>query len=138
MPAFFFDTAGKNVAVVEKKKFPKGYNWSANPLNAIGGKIEEDEEPFEAMVREFKEETGVEIRSWQWYLTYELPFGIVFFYRAFDNAILNVKTMEAEPIHIVPANATDRMIPNLRWILPLALDEKIVVGQGKNCIFTEG
>lgn len=50
------------VVLIEKKR-PV---WLAGLLNGVGGKIEEGEEPIEAMVREFREETGVEVDGEQW------------------------------------------------------------------------
>lgn len=54
---FAFDRNGDNLVLIEKQR-PE---WQAGKLNGIGGKIEpEDSSPNAAMIREFKEETGVE------------------------------------------------------------------------------
>lgn len=47
--------------VMIKKERPA---WQAGLLNGVGGKIEPGETPFEAMVREFQEETGVHHMGW--------------------------------------------------------------------------
>ena len=52
---FAFSRYGNNVALIEKRK-PE---WQKGKLNGIGGKIEDGEMHIDAMVREFKEETGV-------------------------------------------------------------------------------
>lgn len=53
--AFIFDY-GNNVWLIRKQK-PE---WQKGCLNGIGGKIEEEELPTQAMYRELWEETGVE------------------------------------------------------------------------------
>jgi len=120
---FLFDNKREIVALVKKRKFPPGANWSKNPFNAIGGKINEHETSFEAMQREFTEETGVSINGWQWFLTLCHENWKVYFYKAFSDDVFNVKTMEDEEIFLRNATDTNAVVPNLRWILPLALDE---------------
>jgi 8-oxo-dGTP diphosphatase len=39
-------------------------DWQSGWLNGIGGHIEEGESPYEAMVRECKEECGLELHNW--------------------------------------------------------------------------
>lgn len=51
---FLFSENLLSVALIRKEK-PA---WQKGCLNAIGGKIEENETPFEAMKREFTEEAG--------------------------------------------------------------------------------
>ena len=53
---FAFNMDGDRVLLVLKKK-PA---WQNGRLNAIGGKIEANESPLQAMVREFREETDVQ------------------------------------------------------------------------------
>lgn len=50
------------VLLIEKKR-PK---WQAGRLNGVGGHIEENETPLDAMVREFREETGLHTTASQW------------------------------------------------------------------------
>lgn len=42
--------------------------WQKGWFNGIGGRIEEDERPVQAMVREFREETGIETIESDWVL----------------------------------------------------------------------
>jgi 8-oxo-dGTP diphosphatase len=44
--------------------------WQAGRLNGVGGKVEAGESSLEAMVREYREETGVDTEEHTW-----MPFG---------------------------------------------------------------
>lgn len=57
---FLFKDDFSEVMLVEKRR-PA---WQNGLLNGIGGHIEENETPYAAMVREFKEEAGVEVLRW--------------------------------------------------------------------------
>ncbi len=57
---FLFSEDFSYVVLIEKSK-PE---WQAGRLNGVGGKIEEGEEPLDAMRREFKEEAGLDIQHW--------------------------------------------------------------------------
>jgi 8-oxo-dGTP pyrophosphatase MutT (NUDIX family) len=51
--------------VLMRKNRPK---WMAGQLNGVGGKINPDETPAQAMAREFEEETGVHTEEKDWHL----------------------------------------------------------------------
>lgn len=119
-----FSSDGKLVALVRKNR-PA---WQAGRLNAIGGKIEGDETPLQAMVREFVEETGVLTHGSTWSPVAVLAggFGAVHFFAAWDDRALDrIRTMTDEAIVTfavgIALSARD-LIPNLRIIVPLALD----------------
>lgn len=57
---FLFDKKGEKVLLIEKNR-PA---WQAGFLNGVGGKIEPNETPIQAMVREFKEEAFTVINDW--------------------------------------------------------------------------
>jgi 8-oxo-dGTP diphosphatase len=123
-----FDNCGSRVAMVEKKKFPPGFDWTLTPFNAIGGKIEEGEYPEEAMAREFREETGVvtEPKEWDFFLEVKTSKWSVSFFRAFNTQhCFNVRTMEEERIVVSLVANGNRWVPNLHWIIPMALNEDI-------------
>jgi 8-oxo-dGTP diphosphatase len=122
-----FNKLGTEVALVEKKKFPPGADWSLTPYNAIGGKIEPNEFSYEAMLREFKEETGVSQPFWDKFLILEGSGWQVEFYKCFTDKVYNVRTMEEETI-IVSSVTTilGAVVPNMKWILPLALDKSAI------------
>jgi len=53
--AFLFSETLDNVWLIEKQK-PE---WQKGCLNGLGGKIEENESPMDAVIRELNEESGV-------------------------------------------------------------------------------
>lgn len=118
---FLFSHYRTHLALIHKLK-PK---WQAGRINGIGGKLEENENYRDCMRREFKEETGVDITTWQQFCELRGDWGMVMCYKAFDDAIFQVKTMEQEQIEIFPVGLLpySEMIPNLRWLIPLALDK---------------
>ena len=119
---FLIDRENCRIAMVRKNR----PDWMAGKLNAIGGKIEPFELPLDAMVREFGEETGYWTTRDQWHLFALLDggWGMVYFYRA--EAALEpdvLQTMEDEQIEIFGWDDIpwDSCMPNLSWLIPLAL-----------------
>lgn len=121
-----FDEQRRHVALVRKNR-PE---WQAGKINAIGGKIEEGEAPYQAMRREFQEEAGVDRYDWKQFATLTGKGFVVHFYSCFVPDFENVGTMTDEAIEIwyVPtALRSDDLIPNLRVMIPLALDDTGIV-----------
>lgn len=116
---FLIDPVQQVVALVRKQR-PA---WQAGRLNAIGGHVEPGESFDEAMRREFVEETGVDRDDWQHFATVCGDWGEVRFYRAFGD-VDQARTTTDEPIEHwwVPNVLTSAdILPNLTWLLPLAL-----------------
>lgn len=55
-----FITDNKRVLLINKNR-PK---WQEGLFNGIGGKVEENESPLDAIIRETKEESGLDIQEW--------------------------------------------------------------------------
>lgn len=55
-----FDSSNKKILLVRKNR-PK---WQLGKLNGVGGKVEENETPYEAVVRECEEECGLLLHNW--------------------------------------------------------------------------
>lgn len=109
------------VALIRKKR-PE---WQAGKLNGIGGHIEEGEAPSQAMRREFKEEAGAET-EWRHFCTMTSPTWEVYWFVAFDNVA--IQSLTDEPVEwydVDDLNTRDEFdtIPNLKWLIPLALDK---------------
>jgi 8-oxo-dGTP diphosphatase len=119
---FLFSQDSSHVVLI-KKVNPA---WQRGFFNGVGGKVEANELSVAAMVREFFEETGVVTRHEDW-----TCFANVFrancydvdMYFAQSELAFSAKTIEAEEIHILKVNELPQnIIPNLKWLIPLALD----------------
>ena len=98
--------------------------WQKDKLNGIGGKIEKGEYPFQAMVRETKEETGIETTMLDWNSMGESEEG--YDWRCFFLCCVNdtvPKTMEAEEVAQYNVSDIDTLpvIPNLKKLIPKAI-----------------
>lgn len=121
---FLFSPDLEKVVLIEKQK-PE---WQKGLLNGIGGKIDAGEIPEEAMIREFREETSVTIANWKHFCRIDGPdenvYSVDFFY-AISADYDKVKTMEKE--EVITCNSFflpgDKVIENLNWLVPLALDK---------------
>lgn len=124
---FCFSEDKSHVALIHKLK-PK---WQAGRLNGIGGKKELNEGFFECMVREFKEETGVLVPQWKQLCTLNATWGEMHIFKSFTDAVFTVQSIEAEQVEVFKVSEIpfDKTIPNLRWLIPLALDKDNVRGQ---------
>ena len=116
---FLFDPDRRRCALI-RKDHP---DWQAGLLNGIGGKLEPLEPPASAMVREFEEEAGVTGVEFEEFARLHGGMYRVHFFRAFDDAVGKVKTMTSEEVHFhaLPIIRRD-IVPNLQWLIPLALD----------------
>ena len=61
-----FDDTHENTLLIRKQR----PIWQLGKLNGVGGKIEENETSYEAMVRECEEECGLVLYNWQLFDNY--------------------------------------------------------------------
>lgn len=118
---FLFDKYLNNVILIEKLK-PE---WQRGLFNGVGGKIEHGETPHEAMIREFKEEAGLSIPHWDQVAKVRWPGAIVYFFKSqYPYELTEARSMTDEQIMIVPVPKIPelRVIDNLKWLVPLAVD----------------
>lgn len=109
-----------NVGLIMKNR-PE---WQAGKLNGIGGKIEPGEDSIDAMRREFLEETGVAVDDWHTFATIHGPHYFMYVFRAFQVPIREMRSITDEKVNCYSANnLPGHVIPNLRWLVPLALDQ---------------
>lgn len=122
---FLFNQWTNTVLLIEKQK----PDWQAGRLNAVGGKIESGESARAAMKREFYEETGIDAYAWRpfcflhhteyaWSVQFFMMFGMP------EDAVQREREC---PVVVEVNNLPDNVIPNLRWLIPMALDEGRVV-----------
>lgn len=107
------------VALVTKNR-PK---WQKGRLNGVGGKIEEGETSIEAMRREFQEEAGADIHEWREFALLKEKPGDVKFLVAHGDYALTSMTDEPVAWYKVDDIKTLPVMPDLRWLIPLALDD---------------
>lgn len=118
-----------HVLLIRKKK-PL---WQKDKLNGVGDKIEGEETPEQAMLREFSEEAGEGPREWTQYLEVSginndgLPFGVHFFHDiSHGKNLRDYKAMEAEKLEVIPVMEIhplrQDMLPNLPWLVALAVN----------------
>ena len=121
----FMPLGGKpnaEVVLIRKNK----PDWQRGLLNGVGGKIEPGETPHDAMVREWKEETGTSIGRWSPYLIMNFRETRVHVFKAFSLEHIPVRTMTDEDVEIWEVSdlvTHKRKIPNLNWLIPMALHE---------------
>lgn len=127
---FLFNDSNE-VLLVRKNK----PDWQKGLLNGVGGKIEENESPSSAMIREFKEEVG-EIKTYEWDLFHKMFFKdcVVCCYRSFTEEDLRKidgkKNDVGEPLWLVNTEIIETVgcITNLTWLVPMAKDQTYEVG----------
>jgi len=110
------------VVLIKKNRGPE---CLIGKWNGVGGHVEDTELPLAAMVREFKEETGVSTAQEEWseFLVLHGNGWVVHFFHAFSTVMVaTARTAEDEvigPWHVPWLPET--LAPNLRWIIPMAL-----------------
>jgi 8-oxo-dGTP diphosphatase len=126
------DGVPNRVALI-RKSHPE---WQRGRLNGVGGHIEQGESSYQAMAREFQEETYVvtDIDEWTLFATVTGPDWEVDFYKAAmehdDPRLSSIGVAELggdtreEPVYLWPlgSQVPHAALPNLRWLIPLALD----------------
>lgn len=132
---FMFDPEFKKVILIRKEK-PE---WQKGFLNGVGGKVEKNEDSIhDAMSREFLEETGIETLSNDWtvYATITgpssktlIPDYRVYFFFTTNEKYNDYVTMEEELVTCI--NVADlqnhKTIPNLQWLIPMAIDNQVKI-----------
>jgi len=126
---FLFSPKLDSVVLIKKNK----PDWQRNKLNGVGGSVECGETPYEAMVREFREEAGYQFTDWEQFLAMEvtepvtLDLVVLFFFRGTLKSNSDAfKIYSATDEHVAWYDYPlildkDKLIPNLRWLIPLAL-----------------
>lgn len=133
---FMFDEELQSVVLIKKNR-PE---WQKGKFNGIGGKIETSraEKPYSAMVREFEEETGYLIVGWIQFTILEGDnYSLYCFYAVGD--IQKVGSKTDEMVFITPIAHLEHynVIPNLKWLIPMALNHLNRVDTGNYIIYEQ-
>jgi 8-oxo-dGTP diphosphatase len=118
-----------NSVLLVRKETPE---WQKGLLNGIGGKVEHGEASSEAMVREFREETGLIITRDQWH-QFCRETGVDYITDFFTFRVTNGATPRPAASPVNDAGESQgwltlselpamRQVGNLRWLVPMALD----------------
>jgi 8-oxo-dGTP diphosphatase len=119
---FMFDERGESVALIRKLS-PE---WQKGKLNGIGGKIEPGETPRQAMVREFREETGCQTFDHKWCQFAFVQgndgneYELTVFAAYGDLTKLRSVTDEQVVVETLPV-LKGKIIPSILWMIPMGL-----------------
>lgn len=125
MVAGFLFSEDLNHVILIQKNRP---SWQAGRLNGPGGAIEHGEMPEEAMNREYFEETGIIGCKFKQFATLEgFDFRVTFFVSVCRGIYPRVPqphklTDERPQWYPVSVAATNSVIQNLRWLIPMAAE----------------
>jgi 8-oxo-dGTP pyrophosphatase MutT (NUDIX family) len=116
---FLFNDSGSHVVMIRKDR----PTWQAGKINGIGGKVEPAELLAEAMLREGREEAGVE-PEWLPFVKLRYPNADVAFFTARDSELFErASTQESEEIikpEVAYLDKTQFASPNLAFLIPMA------------------
>ena len=88
---------GQHVMLIEKNR----PSWQAGHLNGIGGHVEPGETPHQAMVRECREESGLDIAQWKPIGKVEFEGGTVHVFHAAAD-LSAAQSLTDETVRILP------------------------------------
>lgn len=104
------------VALIQKNR-PE---WQKGKFNGIGGKIEKNESPDKAITREFWEETGATGVDWHGFGKLTWAEGVVWLFKA-SNDTIALKSTTDEQVSWHSIDKLPNVVPNIHWIIPVAL-----------------
>lgn len=110
-----------------KREFPEFENKML--LTGIGGNAEEGEGFYGAMVREFKEEAGLEFTEWVHFCSIYKKDCHVDFFKGFSDDVFRTYTAEDDEVRVYDVSHINLydVYPNLKWLIPLALDKNTLL-----------
>lgn len=121
--AFFSNSLYQEILLIEKNS-PE---WQKGKRNLPGGKVNFEENPLDAMVREFIQETGYVVSQSEWVRCGHIVCSkeyVVDIYAAVrnHNMWLEPDYKEGYPAFVNVNRLPDNILPNLRWLIPFCAD----------------
>lgn len=112
-----FDVDSSHVLLIKKER----PDWMKGRWNGIGGKIEKDETPYDAMKRECQEEISCSY-NFEHKITFTCPGGTVYVFAATSRGPISFEQTEDEELVIwLLKHLPEKIMGNLKWIIPLCL-----------------
>lgn len=119
---FIFDRDLSRVLLIHKNR----PTWQRGKLNGLGGKVETDETALDCIVREVREESGLQIEPDRWFeigvmtseAWYVTCFTCVYHGAQEDAYSVTDEQVEWMDVNALPAS----VISNLMWLIPLCRD----------------
>ncbi len=115
----------KNRVLLINKERPE---YLKGKLNGVGGKVEDGESDLNAIIRETKEETNLDIKDWVLYSQVNLTdFKISFFYTTLDSEeiekyeSLTDEILELHDINNLPDNVLQDIKSSIKYITNMIL-----------------
>ncbi|MEK7570874.1 MAG: NUDIX domain-containing protein [Patescibacteria group bacterium] len=128
---FVFDASLQQVLLIHKNR----PDWQKGRVNGLGGKIEKDETPLQAMSRELAEESNLLVAQDAWMTVGEMSFmgGEVFVFTVqYKGELKDAATVTDEVVRWYPKDLLPENInTNLNWLVPLCIN-KIKEGKPKH------
>lgn len=115
---FAFDPNFLDVMMIYKKR----PNFLKFQFNGVGGKIEEGETPEEAMVRECKEETSLNL-LWSPMTKLQFADAVVYVFATTTCELYEYTDATDEPIVVLQTySLPDNTVFNCKWLIPMIID----------------
>jgi len=139
---FMFTTNMRRVVLIRKTR-PE---WQNGKLNGVGGKVEEHEETYAAMAREFREETSVQFDGWKFFCTLSAGNDEIYFAAGCSGSASEVKSPTEEPVFLIDVESVEHnricvglpmpdpgygdvsvasAVHNLPWLVRMAIDSLV-------------
>jgi 8-oxo-dGTP diphosphatase len=131
---FAFSEDLRQVLLIKKLRSPKLLgDKMIGKLNGIGGHVERNESGYDCMVRESKEETGLDLVDWNYYCCLEAKFGKVYCFYTVTDDIYNFGQQEDEELMIYFTGYNPKVCSkfcyrdfnrmfNLDYLIPMAIN----------------
>lgn len=125
---FYFDREDPRRVLLLRKHKPG--HWQHGRVNAVGGRVEVGETPLAAMIREFREEVGVDQHVWQPTITFthhlpDQPVSWIHCFRTHGPSFPPQECDEGRLAWFREDNLPAEVISNLRYLVPMHADAEM-------------
>lgn len=121
--AFIFNPTLEKILLIHKLR----PDWQVGKLNGIGGKFKKGEHSLACVIREVKEEASLSTKKEKWVHLGNIGsdmWKVDFFTYIYEGDLSDAKSGRDEQVEWFDVkNLPPYVVPNLRWLIPLALDK---------------